>query len=93
MIVACVVVDRDLSIGFDPHLGPAGQRLVGGVDHGAWTVDIDPVALDVALAGFYCQYRQVGAFAISADVVLIDVDALDHYSSPKLFIFSSFLWT
>jgi len=56
-------------------------------------VDLDPVALDVALAGFDCQHRQVGAFAISADVVLVNVDALDHYSSPKLFIFSSFLWT
>jgi len=83
----------DLGIGFDPHLCPAGQGLVWGVDHGAWTVDIDSIALDVALAGLHGEHWEVGAFAISADVVLVNVDALDHYSSPKLFIFSSFLWT
>ena len=73
----------DLGIGFHPDLGTAGQGLVWGVDHGAWTVNRDPIALGVALTALDGQHGQVGAFGIGADVVLVNVYSAFHFS-PSL---------
>ena len=63
---------------FDPDLCTTGQRLVGGVDHGAWAVNRDPVALGIPLAGFDGQHGQVCAFGVGADMVLVNMYARDH---------------
>ena len=75
---------RDLGIGFHPDLGSTGQGLVWGVDHGAWTMDRDPIALGVALTALDGQDGQVGALGIGADVVLVNVYSAFHQRSPNL---------
>jgi len=70
-----------LHLGFclNPHLRPARERFVRTVDHGAWAVDRDPIALSIFFVGLDRQYGHLGAFCVGADVVLINVDSCFHF--------------
>lgn len=47
-------------------------------------MNLDSVALDVALTGLDGEHRQVGALGIGADIVLVNVDAFFHVVSRSL---------